>query len=218
MTGDVVLWGASGHAKVLRELLEGMRLLALFDNDSAVVSPFADVPIFHGQEGFARWRAQRQAASPPASVACLVAIGGDRGAIRVAIQRELADAGLTPIVARHRTAFVAASARLGAGSQVLAQSAIGVEAVLGDACIVNTGATVDHECRLGHGVHVCPGAHLAGCVVVGDDVMIGTGAIVLPRITIGDGARVGAGAVVTRDVPPGVTVVGNPAHPIERRR
>lgn len=48
-------------------------------------------------------------------------------------------------------------------------------------------------------------------VVVGADVWIGGGAIVLPGVTIGDGAIVGAGAVVTRDVRPGATVVGNPA-------
>ncbi len=45
---------------------------------------------------------------------------------------------------------------------------------------------------------------------------LGTGAVILPGVTIGAGAIVGAGAVVTRDVPDGVTVVGNPARPIDR--
>ena len=48
-------------------------------------------------------------------------------------------------------------------------------------------------------------------VRVGRDVWIGGGAIVLPGVTVGDGAVVGAGSVVTRDVAPGVTVMGNPA-------
>ncbi len=48
-------------------------------------------------------------------------------------------------------------------------------------------------------------------VVIDDDVWIGIGAIVLKGVRIGRGAHVGAGAVVTRDVPAGATVIGNPA-------
>jgi maltose O-acetyltransferase len=51
-------------------------------------------------------------------------------------------------------------------------------------------------------------------IVIGADVWIGGGAIILPGVTIGDGAVVGAGAVVTRPVPAGVTVAGNPARPL----
>lgn len=46
---------------------------------------------------------------------------------------------------------------------------------------------------------------------VGRGASIGAGAVILPGVIIGEGAMVGAGAVVTRDVAPGVTVVGNPA-------
>jgi maltose O-acetyltransferase len=48
-------------------------------------------------------------------------------------------------------------------------------------------------------------------VTIGDNVWLGGGAIVLPGVTIGDNTVVGAGAVVTRDLPPDVVAVGNPA-------
>ena len=55
------------------------------------------------------------------------------------------------------------------------------------------------------------------CPVIGDRVELGAGCIVIGGIRIGDDARVGAGAVVTKDVPAGATVVGNPARILEPR-
>jgi acetyltransferase-like isoleucine patch superfamily enzyme len=54
-------------------------------------------------------------------------------------------------------------------------------------------------------------------IVIGNEVWIGRGAAILSGVTIGDGATIGANAVVTRDVPPGVTVAGVPARPIVSR-
>ena len=54
-----------------------------------------------------------------------------------------------------------------------------------------------------------------GEVVIGERAMIGAGAVILPGVRIGAAARVGANSVVTRDVPPGATVAGIPAEPID---
>jgi acetyltransferase-like isoleucine patch superfamily enzyme len=78
---------------------------------------------------------------------------------------------------------------------------------------VNLNATVGHDCVIGDFVTLAPGVSISGHVTIGDGVEFGTGAVVLPGVTIGDGAMVGAGAVVTRDVEPGVTVIGMPAKP-----
>ncbi len=55
------------------------------------------------------------------------------------------------------------------------------------------------------------GLEAAKPVHIGDNVWIGGAAVILPGVTIGDDAVIGAGSVVTRDVPAGAVVVGNPA-------
>jgi len=55
-----------------------------------------------------------------------------------------------------------------------------------------------------------------GEVVVGEGTMVGAGAVVLPGVEIGAGAQVAANSLVTEDVPPGTTVAGVPAEPVER--
>ena len=53
-----------------------------------------------------------------------------------------------------------------------------------------------------------------GKVVIGDRVFVGAAAIILPGVTIGSGVIIGAGSVVTKDIPSGVVVAGNPARVI----
>jgi len=207
----VVCWGATGHAAVVREALtyHGHSLALLVDN-RPLNSPFSGVPFAHGEAGLASWEETQRSAAPYGAV---VAIGGGRGGDRLAIQEMLARRGYAILDVIHPRAFVADDAVIGLGCQILAMSAVCVRVHLGDAVIVNTRASVDHDCHLGDGVHIGPGATLAGEVTVGDRVFIGAGATVLPRISIGPDAVVGAGAVVTRDVLAGSTVVGVPAAP-----
>jgi sugar O-acyltransferase (sialic acid O-acetyltransferase NeuD family) len=88
---------------------------------------------------------------------------------------------------------------------------IQADAVVGKHCIVNTGASVDHECVLEDFVHISPHATLCGNVSVGEGAWIGAGATIIPGVKIGAWAVVGAGAVVVRDVEPHTVVAGVPA-------
>lgn len=112
--------------------------------------------------------------------------------------------------------------------------------VIGSRCKVSShsficeGVTIEDEVFIGH--HVCftndrnPRAtNPDGSMQTDSDwtleytrvakgASIGSGAVICPGVTVGEGAMVGAGAVVTKDVPPGATVVGNPARLVSKGR
>lgn len=213
MAKSFVLWGSAGHAKVLAEIIanQGDRVVALFDNNE-VNAALPSVPLHYGEEGFLAWASAQVDLK---TIAGLVAIGGWHGRDRFAMHSLFRRRGLLTPVLAHPSAIVSYSAQVGAGTQILALANVGAGSRLGEACIVNHRASVDHECVLGNGVHLAPGATLCGCINVGDNVFIGAGAVVIPRISIGHDAVVGAGAVVIRDVPAGATVAGNPAQVIK---
>ncbi len=209
MLNPLIIWGAKGQALVLQEFVErlGYRLIAVFDNVAGSTSPFPNVPIHHGEDGFLHWRKENE--HLPVSGA--VAIGGQRGHDRLKLQNLLKAHGVNPAILIHPVAYVATTALLGEGCQVLAHATVGAGATLGSACIINTAASVDHECVLGDGVHLAPGSRLAGEVHVGQCSLIATGAVVLPRVRIGMNCIIGAGAVVTKDVPDNTVFYGHPA-------
>lgn len=110
-----------------------------------------------------------------------------------------------------KSAWVARSAALSEGCQVLTRAVVNPRARVGENAVVNTAAVVEHDVRVGAHSFVSPGAVLLGGCTVGEEAFVGALAVVLPGVEIGPRARVGAGATVVKDVPAGETVVGTPA-------
>ena len=120
-------------------------------------------------------------------------------------------------VATHPSTTIASSVSIGEGSMIFHGSVIQARAKLGRHVIVNTAASIDHDCRIGDFVHIGPHCTLCGLVNVEDGVDIGAAATTIPGVTIGKGSIIGAGAVVLKDIPPYSVAVGVPARVIKQR-
>ena len=102
---------------------------------------------------------------------------------------------------------------LGAGTAVFDGAVVNAGVVTGPTCIVNTNATVEHDCRLGTNVHIAPGATVSGGVTIGDHTFVGAGAVVIHGVRIAAGlpdrcrcgghARPDSSRARTSGLPPG---------------
>lgn len=120
--------------------------------------------------------------------------------------------------------------KIGTFVEIQRNARIGKRCKISSHSFICEGVNIGDDVFVGHGVMFIndkrPRASLDGSPIVDDWVLeetfveegasIGSNATILCGLRIGRGAMIGAGAVVTRDVPPDTTVVGNPAHAIKR--
>jgi sugar O-acyltransferase (sialic acid O-acetyltransferase NeuD family) len=205
-----IVWGSSGHSKVLHDLIQlcGGEIIALFDNNPNSSVSIKGISLYIGVDALRKWVADHQDLK---NIYGIAAIGGSRGRDRIEIHKLFNSYGIGVETLTHPNSSISATATIGKGSQLLCQSLIAAGSIVGESCIVNHQASIDHECYIGNGIHLAPSSTLCGCVSLGDNVMIGAGAVVLPRVNIGQNTIIGAGSTVTRDLPANVVAVGSPA-------
>lgn len=203
--------GAGGHAKVLHEALQcdsSVKVAGFLDiNKDLVGGTLCDLPINH-EEILLDLNLEK--------VLLINGIGSiGYSSVRIKQFDRYKEFGYCFHTIKHPTSYIADQVMVGEGAQLMARSTIMVGTVIGDNAIINTAASIDHDCNIGKHTHIAPGVVLSGGVTVGENTHVGTGAKIIQGVQVGKNVLIAAGAVVVSDVPDNVRVAGVPARKME---
>ena len=185
------LYGASGHAKVIIDILKSQNkeLIGLIDDNEAI-KEIVGYPVSQ---------------SLPEGSSVIISIGDNK--TRKKVVEKLSHNKF--VTAVHSSAIVSEYSTIEKGTVVMQGAIIQSSCKIGKHCIINTGASVDHDCQIGDFVHISPQSILCGDVTIGEGTWIGAGSTIIEGVTIGKWCVIGAGSVVTKDIPDNRLAVGN---------
>lgn len=189
------IFGASGQGRVIVDLIDSHEPIHGIFDDNTAIKDLLGYPVL--------------GKIPPDFTfdqKLVVAIGDNRIRKRIVegLTREVEFAKIV-----HHTAFVSGRASIDEGTVVMEGAIIKVCCAVGRHVIVNTGASMDHDCVVGDYVHLAPQVTLCGGVTVAEGTLLGANAVVLPGIRIGAWCTIAGGSTVTRNVPDGATWIGS---------
>ena len=193
----LIIIGAGGHGKVIADaaLKNGYTNICCVDDNATgdvmgfpIIGTTADVECLNdGNTDFV--------------------IGIGNNAIRKTIA-EIHNVNWVSIV--HPSAQIGFDAEIGKGTVVMANAVINVCAKIGEHCIINTGAIVEHDNVIENYAHISPNVALGGTVRIGSLTHVGIGATVKNNTEICSDCTIGAGAVVIKSIKEPGTYVGVP--------
>ena len=191
MSKPIIIIGSGDHAAVVADALlaAGERVLGFTDTDpgrhGAVL---CGLPVLGDDTVLERHRRT--------GLELANGIGGigitRSEALRSKAQRGLEALGWQFITVRHPSAVVSPFAQVHKDAQLLARCVVQPGAVIGEGCIVNTGALIEHDVQLAAYVHVACGAVLCGNVKVGAHSHVGAAAVIRQGLVLGDHTVFGA--------------------------
>jgi sugar O-acyltransferase (sialic acid O-acetyltransferase NeuD family) len=187
--------GASGHGKSVIDLLESpLQVEGVFDDNPQIKSIFG---------------IEVQSPIPdtfPINIPIHICVGDNF--LRKSIFCKLS-IGTSYINILHSSAILSKYARLGKGVVMMELTVVKVDTWVGNHVIINTGATIDHDCQISDFVHIAPNACLCGNVQIGEGTLVGAGTVVLPGVKVGEWSVIGGGSVVHKDMPDGSKWIGS---------
>jgi sugar O-acyltransferase (sialic acid O-acetyltransferase NeuD family) len=207
----LIVMGGGGHARVLIDalLLQSCDILGYTDPDEQLNNtPIQGINYIGDDQVILSYKP-----SEIRLVNGLGSIGSTKH--RKKLFESFKQQGYTFANVLHPSAVISRDSILLEGVQIMAGAIVQAGSHIGANTIINTKASIDHDCQIGAHVHLAPGVTLSGNVKVEDGVHIGTGATVIQQIQIHSNSIIGAGALVLRNISANRTVYGVPAKEVE---
>ena len=192
MKKNVVIIGASGHARVIADIVKinGDNIIGFLDDNAEIQGK----TIFDGK--IVLGDTSEESVKKYADCYFIIGIGSHR--VRKIISEKYSN--LKWYTAIHPSSIIGSDVSIKEGTVIMAGTVINTGTVVGKHCIVNTSSSLDHDNILEDYVHISPGSHLAGTVRISEGTWICAGVTIINNITIGKNNIIGAGATVIKNI------------------
>lgn len=199
MKESVIIIGASGHGKVIADIIlkSDDYIKGFLDDNPKTSNEFIGFPVLGTVDSYKNFP----------EVKFTIAIGNAQ--IREKISKKLQN--VCWYTAIHPDSVISSiDTLIGRGTVVMANAIINSGTVIGQHCIINSGAIVEHDNEIEDFAHISVGAKLAGNIKIGKRTWIGIGAVVNNNVSICADCIIGAGGVVVKNIEVSGTYIGVP--------
>lgn len=191
---DNYLLACGGHGRVVLDslLLQGIEVKGILDTNIEPGTRIFGIPVI-GHDDHLK-------TVDPQQTNIIIGLGFINNSL--ALRKEKYDMhtqlGFSILGTQHPSIVIGRETVIEPEAQIMAGAVMQNRVAVGSNTVINTRASVDHDCKIGKHCYISPGVILCGGVTIADEVFIGAGSTILPGVILPNRAFVPAGTLVTK--------------------